>query len=134
MFTIKPMEDGIISVITNPTDFQMEHWTEYQRVMLDLLDNAEEKLYILADFRKLTKFDPKILQVAGTAQHLTHENLGMLVLLGGNAMANFALKMTEVRAERDHRGDKMRLHMDYTRAIDTLRHFKAIQTGESPSV
>jgi len=134
MFTIEKLEDGIISVIVDENEFTMEHWAEYQRIMLDLLDKADEKLYILGDFRKATKFDPKLLYEAGTAEHLTHENLGLLVLLGSNAMANFALKMTEVRATRDQRAGKMRLHMDYGRAIDTLKHFQAIQTGESPSV
>jgi hypothetical protein len=134
MFTVEHRDDGIIGVITEDKNFTMEHWAEYQRVMLELLDDADEQIYILSDFRAIQLFASKLIYEVGTAKHLTHDKLGMLVLLGGNALTNFTLKMTEARATREDRNTKMRLHTEYTRAVNTLLHFRKIQTGESPSV
>lgn len=117
------LDNGIIK-ISHEGFFSAEHWDEYKQTMVNLLDDSNEKLYVLSDFSKTELFSKEIVPQAGTAPHLIHPNLGLIVLLGGNALHNFILQITDNRARRESKDGKMRVHTDYDRAIDTLLHFK----------
>lgn len=123
---VKYRDDGLIE-IEQGEFFSVEDWREYQRIMLEILDAAEGRTYILTDFSKTQSFDPKIAGEFGGAKHLTHPRLGMLVLLGGNTLMNFALKVTEGRAQREGRNKRLRLHKDRERAENALLHQKKIE-------
>lgn len=123
MFEVKRLEDRII-LVEHEGDFTYENWQEYQRVLLDLLDNSETNLYILSDFRKSTLFEPAIVAEAGTAKHLKHEKLGLIVLLGGDPLKNFVLAITENRAAQEKQSERLRIHYEYDRAMEALRFFR----------
>lgn len=113
--------------------FTVEMWKEYQQTLLRLLDESSERLYILSDFSNVTLIERGVIMEAGTAPHLTHPRLGMLVLLGGNVLQNFILELTEKRALRENRSDKMRVHHQRDRAVETLLHFRDIHRQVDPS-
>lgn len=130
MLQQKTLDNGIIE-ISHVGIFTLEHWLEYKQTMIDLLDASDKKVYILSDFSKTERFDKEIVPEAGTAPHLTHPNLGLIVLLGGNALHNFILQITANRASKEERDSKMRVHKEYDRALETLEHFQKIQ-AENP--
>ncbi len=132
MLQQKILDNGIIE-ISHVGIFTLEHWIEYKQTMMNLLDSSEEKLYVLSDFSKTERFDKEIVPEAGTAPHLAHPNLGLIVLLGGNALHNFILQITANRASKEERDSKMRVHKDYDRALETLEHFQKIH-AENPEV
>lgn len=132
MMTIKHRDDGLIEV-RHEDFFSMDDWREYQAMMLTLLDAAEQRLYILSDFSRTPTFDPALAREMGTAQHLAHPRLGLLVLLGGNTLSNFALQVTEGRAERNGHHARLRIHTDRQRALATLRQQKALDANRNGS-
>lgn len=119
MFEIKNFPTGIIQVI-HEGYFTLDHWVEYKRIMMHLLDDADDKVYILSDFSRTERFDNRVILEAGTAPHLTHEKLGLIVLYGGSQLNNFVLQIAQNRAQRQNRHDKLRLHNDYEQAIQIL--------------
>jgi hypothetical protein len=128
MLKIQTLPDGIIE-ISHTGIFTIEHWRDYQKSMIDMLNASDKKLYILSDFSQTERFDKEIVPEAGTAPHLVHENMGLIVLLGGNALHNFILQLTQNRARKDDKDTKLRVHTDRDRALETLRHFRMIHAN-----
>ena len=100
---------------------------------MEILDASDKQVYVLSDFSDIESFAKEIVPEVGTAPHLTHPNLGMIVLLGGNALQNFILQITNNRARRESRDTKMRVHSDYDRAVETLLHFRKIHEDTTAS-
>jgi hypothetical protein len=94
--------------------------------MLELLNATENRLYILSNFVKIESFSREIVPQVGTAPHLTHPKLGMLVLLGGNALQNFVMQLTQLRARQANRDSNLRVHTDRSRALEVLTHFRTL--------
>ncbi len=132
MLSQETLDNGIIK-ISHSGLFTLENWNEYKQTMIDLLEASEDKLYVLSDFSETERFEKSIVPQAGTAPHLIHPNLGLIVLLGGNALHNFILQITANRASKENKDSKMRVHSDYDRAIDTLLHFRKIH-GEVENI
>lgn len=125
MLKLEILPDGIVQV-THSGAFMVEDWRAYQEMLLEHLDSSDSPQYILTDFSQTARFDSGIVKEAGTARHLTHPNLGLIVLLGGNALHKFILQLTENRASKDNRGTKLRVQADRNRAIEMLHHFRSI--------
>jgi len=128
MFTIKQLDEQIIEVYDSGA-LTYDDWGQYQKVMLDELNRVDHKLYILSNFADITHFDTKIAREAGTAKHLIHPNLGLIVLLGGSVLMNFILQITENRAQQEQKSTRLRIHKDYDRAIDALIHQRNIENS-----
>lgn len=130
MLKVEHLADGIIE-ISHTGLFTVEHWRDYQQTMVDMLDASDKMLYFLSDFSETERFDKEIVPQAGTASHLAHKNMGLIVLLGGNALHNFILQITQNRAKKEDKGSKLRVHTDRDRAIETLNHFRKIHGNMS---
>ncbi|HEX2908485.1 MAG TPA: hypothetical protein VHO69_16555 [Phototrophicaceae bacterium] len=126
MHQLKQLKPGIIEVIY-AGEFTLQDWAEYQELMLEQLNQSSGKLYILTNFLQTTRLDKEILPLVGSAKHLTHPNLGLIVLLGGNAFQNFILLLTENRAMKEEKGSRLRIHRDYDRALEMLEYQQTIE-------
>jgi hypothetical protein len=125
MLTHQELPDGIVEII-HTGDLDAEDWQKYQDLVLEILDSHTEKVYILSNFSGSRQFQKNLISQFGTARHLTHPHLGMLTLLGGNALQNFLAKLTELRAAKAHRDSALRIHADRDRALEVLRHYRDI--------
>lgn len=119
MFSITSMPNGIIH-IKHHGMFTYNHWIKYQSLVMKLLDESQEVLYILSDFSKTTRFEKRVVLEAGTARHLKHEKLGLMVLYSNTTLSNFILQITLNRAHRENLDDRLRIQTDYERAMQLL--------------
>lgn len=124
MFKVEEIDKQIVRIHQVVPHFTKEMWQQYQEMILKLLEDSEKQLYILSDFQEMQSFDPEIASEVGTAKHLSHPKLGMIVLLGGNTLSNFILVLTENRATRTKKSDTLRIHKDYDRALEILQDFR----------
>ena len=125
MLSKTTLDNGII-LVSHEGYLSLEEWDAYKNMLVEALDESDDLVYILSDFTGTETFGKEILGQVGTAPHLAHPHLGMIVLLGGNALQNFVLQITDNRARKEAKDSKLRVHTDYDRAIDTLLHFKKI--------
>ncbi len=130
MFEIKALENGVLQV-SHSGVFTVADWQEYQRLMLEQLDQTEQPLYILSDFRQTTSFHTEIIREVGTARHLIHPKLGLIVLLGGSSLTSFVLLLTEARALKENQSEKLRVHRDYHLAMQALLDAKVFAESKS---
>jgi hypothetical protein len=133
MFKVEEIDDQIIRIQPEDSHVTKDMWQEYQRLQLELLENSDKRLYILSDFSNMESFDTKITSEVGTAKHLSHPNLGLIVLLGGSTLGNFIIMLTEHRASKQEKNDVLRVHKDYNRALEALRHHRDIQRESDES-
>lgn len=129
MFEIVKHEDGIIE-ISHSGHFSADDWQEYQRLMIQVLDEASGKIGILSNFIKTESIDNQLIKDVGTAKHLSHPNLGFLMLLPGQPLHNLVLSLAESRAVQENKDLKMRIERDRDKALDTLRHFQNVYKSE----
>jgi|GEM_PF-7124800 len=113
------LADGIIQ-ITFEGILDAEQWRNYKKAIIEHLDNSTDLQFILTDLSQLEDVDKNIISEFGSAPHLTHEKLGFLVLLGGNAFQQFISKITEGNALRNHRAQRLRVHYDREGAMQWL--------------
>ena len=130
MFDVKQLDKQIIEIYYKG-EVSYDTWVSYQDRLLEELDKVDHKLYILSNFSDITLFDPKIAKEVGTAKHLTHPNLGLIVLLGGNVLMNFILQLTANRAQKEEKSTRVRIHKDYKRALEALTHQRNIENNPS---
>jgi hypothetical protein len=124
MFEIVKHDDGIIEICYEG-HFSAEDWEEYKVLMTKCLDEADGKICILSDFSKTPSFDAHLVKDVSTAKHLSHPNLGFLMLLGGNSLHNFIFSLASSRAMQENKDLKLRIERDREKALDTLRHFQS---------
>lgn len=132
MFEVKTLDSGIIEVI-HEGEFTIQNWRDYQETLLEMLDASSETLYILSNFSGTTIFAKEIVPEVGTARHLSHPRLGLIVLLGGNALQNFILALTEHRAQKQESSSRLRVHKDYDRAVEVLEYQRSIDRAAAAS-
>lgn len=130
MITVHFIPNDLIEVVLSDAVGAAE-WQEYQDTIWNLLEEREERGYILANFLHATKFSPELLSQFGTARHLKHPRLGLIVLLGGTPLVNFALKFTEHNAAKSQAGANLRIHKDRDAAIKVLLDRRELDSAAS---
>jgi len=119
MFEVRQLDQQMIEIYSEG-ECTYKDWIEYQELVLEQLNLANHKLYILSNLSELTSFESKIVKEVGTAKHLTHPNLGFIVMVGGNKLMNFLLQVTENRAQQERSHERMRVLKNYDKALQTL--------------
>jgi hypothetical protein len=130
MITVHFLPNDFIEVVMSD-DINAEQWQEYQDTIWNLLEEREERGYILANFLHATKFSPDLLSQFGTARHLKHPRLGLIVLLGGSPLVNFALKFTEHNASKSGADIHLRIHKDREAALKVLIDRRELDSAAS---
>jgi hypothetical protein len=116
MIKVNFLPDDLIEICVEDTIDDAE-WQNYQDTIWNILEEREEKSYVIANFLNATKFSPALLSEFGTGRHLKHPRLGFIVLIGGNPLVNFALTYTEHNASNA----PLRIHNDRDAALEFLR-------------
>lgn len=133
MFEVKTVGDQIIEIYGSG-EATFENWQEYQQIMIHELHNATQTLYMLSNFSDITLFDSKIAKEVGKAKHLVHPNLGMLVLVGGNVLINFALQLAQNQAKQNDNASHLQVYKDYDQALKFLIFQRDAQANIVPKL
>lgn len=123
MLKLNELPDGIVEIVVEG-EFGPDAWKAYQDMVWDYLETHDEKCYFLLNAGSTVRVDPVILKEFGTARHLTHPRLGLIALLGTNALQQFILKLTENTAKQQNRAQGLRIHTNRDAALDVLQKHK----------
>jgi anti-anti-sigma regulatory factor len=133
MLSVEIVDNDILQVHIAGT-VGAEEWKAYKDMLIERLDASEKPIYVLTDLSDIDNVDKSIVSEFGQAPHLTHPNLGFLVLLGGNAFQQFITKVTEGNALRLKRAEKLRVHYDREAAIEWLKSRRAMDETRNSSL
>lgn len=125
MWKIDCIADDLIEVIYEPDgeSFGATAWRAYKNLLLEKLNTAEQKLYILSNFTAVTTIDPNITKEFGSAEHLFHEKLGMIVIMAetDSPFHKFWVKIMELKGMASEYQGKLRADFSRERGLQRLR-------------
>lgn len=126
MITVKELASQIMEIDVKGS-LLPEIWEGYLQAATNLLDTAQDKVYILSNFSDVTSFNSEFTMI-DTAEYLTHPNLGWNSLLCLPSVIVFQLQLGINRAHKAEKPLPLQVCREYDHAVAWLKQAREMDS------
>lgn len=124
MWKVEYLNEDMAEITYEPSEpkFGPEAWRTYKAAVIAELDKRERPLYIMSNFTAVDVIDPAITKEFGSAEHLFHDKLGMIVIMSesNSPFHKFWAKIMELKGMASEYRGKLRADFSRERAMQRL--------------